>query len=334
MSAAVRRVRPIDWIVAIGVFLVGLFFLGVAEFGRRYGTTPESALTVVTGPAQLVSTSRVSGVEYVRFAVQGYSVDYASDQRGYRRLHAAIQTGTPVTVGISTRRETLIAHPDWAALYTLAINGEVLQTYTDTVTRGYRGSHAPYIVGGFLFLLGLWALAACVRNHRRSTAQPQLEQSPAQAAAAWAEAWGDPRRLRVAATLVSVLLYGATLAAVLHPDSMPTSTVVFGPRPLGLPLPLFVWAYFTVLSIPLPFAAWHAFRILFRGAAEGTGFGRGDILRSLIVTPTRHADLRRSRRIVLGIAAFYVALMAGWIAYASAYDVTGRANQLSDTRGP
>ena len=166
---------------------------------------------------------------------------------------------------------------------------------------------APLIVGVVLFAIGLWGLRSCFRNRH---AEPL---NPAQTAAAW----NDPKRVRLVTILCSLAMYGGVLVAILHPDSMPTSVAVFGETPLGLPLQPFLVLYFTLLSVLFPVGVWHAYRILFRGAAEGAGFSKHEILRSLMVTPSSHPDLRRSRRIVLGVGAFYLALMFGWIAYAA-----------------
>lgn len=167
---------------------------------------------------------------------------------------------------------------------------------------------APLIVGVVLLAIGLWGLRSCFRNRHAEL------QNPSQIAAAW----NDAKRIRLATIICSLAMYGGVLAAILHPDSMPTSVAVFGEKPLGLPLQPFLVLYFTLLSVPLPIGVWHAYRILFRGAAAGAGFSKHEILRSLMVTPSSHPDLRRSRRVVLGVGAFYMALMVGWITYAAA----------------
>ncbi len=167
--------------------------------------------------------------------------------------------------------------------------------------------NAPLVVGSVLSAIGLWGLRSCFRNRHGTPL------NPAQIAAGW----NDPKRVRLATILASLAMYGAVLSAMLHPDSVPTSVAVFGNRPFGLPLPLFVVLFFTLLSVPLPFGVWHAYRILFRGASEGIGFSKHEIIRSLLRTPSFHPDLRRSRYIVLGVGTFYLLLMFGWIAYAA-----------------
>lgn len=166
---------------------------------------------------------------------------------------------------------------------------------------------APLIVGVVLFSIGLWGVRSCFRNRYATPLTPSQI----------AVAWNDSKRVRLATILCSVAMYGAVLAAMLHPDSMLTSVAVFGERPLGMPLRLFVILFFTLLSVPFPVGVWHTYRILFRAASEGIGFSKHEIIASLLRTPSAHPDLRRSCRIVLGVGAYYLALMFGWIAYAA-----------------
>ena len=199
---------------------------------------------------------------------------------------------------------------DWLVCLALTLVGGLfllVGTLGPLRTNPEKDRSAPLIVGVVLFAIGLWGLRSCFRNRH---AEPL---TPAQTAAAW----NDPKRIRLATILCSAAMYGAVLVAMLHPESVPTSVAVFGEHPLGLHLRLFLVLFFTLLSTPLPIGVWHAYRILFRGAAEGAGFSEHEIWRSLMVTPSSHPDLRRSRRIVLGVGAFYLALLVGWIAYAA-----------------
>ncbi len=304
-----KRVRTVDWLVSAVIFLPGLFFLLVGEFSRRYGTTPESQLTVVSGPADSATRSRVSGTDYLRFRVSGYTVDYASDQRGFGRVLQAIEQGEALTIGISTRRETLFPHSDWVALYTLSVGGQQLWSYQDTVTHGYRGSNAPFILAAFLLALGGWGLITCYRQRGQIARELSAQQIAAH--------WNDPRRIRMAAILISTVFYIAMLTALLHPDSTATSVGAFGERPLGMPVRLFVGLLSTLCFLPTPVAALHLYRLVFRAAGQGGGFGKGDILRAVFVMGSTEVDLRTSQRIVVGIGLFYLLLMIAWISYAS-----------------
>ena len=148
-----RRTRLIDWLGCSAFLVAGLVFLAAGEYGRRYGTTPESELIVTTGVAGDATVTTVRGrygqtTDFLWFTVNGHRVDYASDTKGYGRLMEAVKTGVPLTVGVSTKRETLFPRQGWVPIYSLSIGTEPLLTYHDTVTKGYRGSNAPFIVGG------------------------------------------------------------------------------------------------------------------------------------------------------------------------------------------
>ena len=211
----------------------------------------------------------------------------------------------PMTQAVRTR---LV---DWLVCVALALVGGLflfVGVLGPLGTNRETDRPAPLLVGGVLFAIGLWGLRSCVRNRHAEPLQP----------AQLAAAWNDPKRALLATILCSVAMYGAVLSAMLHPDSMPTSVKVFGERPLGMPLRLFVALFFTLLSVPIPVGAWHSYRILFRAASEGRCFFKQEIIMSLLRTPSSHPELRISRRIVIGVGAFYLALMFGWIAYAAA----------------
>lgn len=296
----------LDWLFSAGLLPIGLFCLVVGEFGRRHGTTPEPELLVVTGAASQVKTSNVGGEHYLWFTIEGQTVDYSSERTGFGKVVDAIRRGIPITIGVSTKRETLFPRNGWVALYTLSIGGEDLLTYHDTVTKSHRASNAPFILAAVLLMTSIWGLSTCYRN-RHATPLTPVE---------LVAAWNDPRRSRTAAILLSLVLYTGVMFAMLHDDSMPTSIKVFGELPLGLPLRVFLWLFFTILLIPLPFAACHGFRILFRHASEGGGLGQIRMIRALFTAPSRHSELRRSQIIVISIIAFYLVLMFGWAIYA------------------
>ena len=309
--SGLRNTRWVDWAVCFGIFVLGLFILAVGEFSRRHGTTPESELLSFTGRATHATQSRSNELTYLRFTLDGQTVDYASDHRGFSKVVDAIREGIPMKIGVSHKRETLLKRTGWVPLYTLSIGDEHLLTYHETVSKGYRASKAPHILSLFLLTIGGWGLLKCFRNRNRIF-EPI---SPQQLAARW----NDPKRIRAATILFSVAVYGATLSAILHPDSMSTSRAAFGESPFGLPLRLFLVLLFTALLLPLPIAAWHSFRIIFRSASEGGGFGKGDILQALWRIPLRHQDLKHSRFVSLAVAAFYLALMVAWIWYADSH---------------
>lgn len=166
-----QRTRVIDWIVSTACLLVALFFILVGVYSHFHGTTPESELVEKTGSATDATISSVldrSGrtTYYMWFSVDGYRVVYASDQNGYNRLLSAVRDGTPLTIRISTLRETIFPRNGWVPLYSLSIGTDVLLTYRDTVMKSYRGSNAAFIVGGVLSAIALFGLFTCIRNRK------------------------------------------------------------------------------------------------------------------------------------------------------------------------
>ena len=164
-----RRTRPVDWIFSGLALAAGLLFLVGGEFSRLYGTTPESELTRALGPATGVEFSSVTGrfgdsTDYVHFAVGGYNVSASSREPFFPRLVEAVQNGEELSIGVSTRRETLFPRSGWVPLYTLAIGGEVVLTYETTLRESYRSGYAAHIGGGVLTAIGLFALHMCRRN--------------------------------------------------------------------------------------------------------------------------------------------------------------------------
>jgi hypothetical protein len=304
-----RRTRFVDWAFCLAVLMVGLLCLAAAEFARRHGTTPESSLTVVTGRATNATASSFQGLTTLRFSVEGQTVDYPSNLPGYPRVAEAIRKGQPLTLGVSTQRETLFPHPGWVALYTLAIGGEELLTYQHTVTKGYRASSGPFIIPAVLLFAAGWGLLTCYRNRNLA----RVSQAEILAGIR------DPKRARTAAILTSIAFTAAVMFATLQEDSLATFQKVFGARPLGLSLRLFVGIFIGLLLLPMPLAVWHGFKILFRGLSEGGGLSKFQMIRYVFEVPSRHPDLRVARRIVLGVSGFYAALVVAWILYTESH---------------
>jgi hypothetical protein len=159
----------IDW-AAVGIALcIGLFFLVVEDFSRRHGLTPKEELTVVTGPATEVTMTRVTQgnglvTDFLHFTVDGQTTEYGSDSPGYPRLLEVIRNGNDLTIGVSTKRETLFPRSGWVPLYSASVGSEPILTYEETVRTSYRSSHAALILAGAFLLIGGWGLRVCIRN--------------------------------------------------------------------------------------------------------------------------------------------------------------------------
>ena len=304
-----RKTRTIDWAVCSGFFLLGCFFLASEIFAHYYGTTPEAELTVVQGAASEYSSSSFEGGRFLHFTVQGQAVEYSSDLPGYDKVLAAVQDGVPMTLGVSTKRETIFPRQGWVPLYTLSIGDETLLTYEHTVTKGYRGSHMTWLIPAFLLLLSGWGFWNCFR--RRDAVPMTAEQL--------ATAWRSPKRIRTASILFSTVLYTAGMMATLHPDSQKVLGKALGDTPLGIPLPFFLVLLITLLFLPFPFAAWHLYSVIFRElAARAMPFEGGDST-SLLADNSDSFHRKRSLMIVMCTAAFYIALMVAWIVYAESH---------------
>ena len=164
-----KLTRLVEWLVCGAFALVALFFLVAGIFGSLYGTTPEEDLITTTGIAYDAEISTVKGrygasTDYLYFSIVGYRVSFASDQVGYNRVLDAVRSGREITIGISTKRETLLPRKGWVPLYTLNLGDDPILTYRSTVTEGYRASNAPFIVGGVLLTISSWGLYKCYIN--------------------------------------------------------------------------------------------------------------------------------------------------------------------------
>lgn len=291
------KTRWIDWAVCVGVALVGLFFLVGHWFVTVHGTTPEKELKVVTGVPELVNASTASGVMTLRFKVGPCTVEYSSNRKGFDKVCAAIEHGQEISIGASMKRETLIPHPDWQPLYTLAVGNETILTYEHTIHSGYRESNGSLIVG--LVVLGIagYGLSTCIRN-RNATPLSREEVI---------EKWSAPDLKKKQAFSIAGLIYLALMSAVCAGDSQAIFQMVFGDRPLGLPLALFTGVLFSILFLPVWLAAWHAYRIAYlKYHGEWSGI---------------HRDVKRSQLIINAVILFYVLLMVAWIWYAEANDI-------------
>ena len=131
---------------------------------------------------------------------------------------------------------------------------------------------------------------------------------------------GVPRRTTPRLTpvgagrLVAALLLVATLGVNFDPKVTAVQAAVFGSRPFGLNLTLVVVLAQAVLFAPMFSVFPHLMRIVMDAFGKG-----GSVSKSGIVEAVFRAgpELRRSRLVVLAGFAYFVALMAAWIALAS-----------------
>lgn len=126
-----------------------------------------------------------------------------------------------------------------------------------------------------------------------------------------------PRRVSpdVVGTALGALIIGAVLAAQLDPDVRAVQVTLLGARPGGVPAVLVATAIQLLLFAPVLWMFPHLMRITMSANARGEdAVTRAGIVSAVIRAP---AEQRRSRVIVLGGAAYFLALFAGWIALTS-----------------
>src|SRR4051812_34782427 len=102
----VRLPPRVEFALSVVFCLLGLFLLVSAGYSRRWGTTPKEELTVVTGAATGARIEEVragtGATQYLWFTVGGYTTEYGQGRPGFDRVVAAIRTGKPLTIGVST----------------------------------------------------------------------------------------------------------------------------------------------------------------------------------------------------------------------------------------
>jgi uncharacterized protein DUF3592 len=155
------------------------------------------------------------------------------------------------------------------------------------------------LLGLFAFFAGSAAL--CERALRRQRA-------------------GGPIRTghRIAPETMGRVLAGIFLAiglgVNLDPKVAAVQAAAFGSAPFGLPITLVVMIAEVVLFAPLFPVCSHLMRIVVAAQARGAWLTRTGVVLAVVEAEPEH---RRSRNIVIAGAVYFVALMAGWIAFAA-----------------
>jgi hypothetical protein len=308
-----RQPKTLAWVFVVAVFLIGLAAVGAYFWTSAHGTTPESELTLAEGLPQDVRMAGNARLGYtLQFTVGGYRTEYGDNAPQFKEVVAAVESGRPVRIWVSTRRETLIPRQGWVPLYQLVVDDQRVLSYDDAVGHTQDMGRSMLIVGGVVAAIGLMGIGLNVRNHRRFSAarlaaDPVVPPTPAAAESDRA------RRLNIATVLLSLALYGVAVGIHFAADVHKVDVKVFGPAPLGLPAGVVGAILSTVLYLPVPFVLWHVMRIMFQAMTEGGGAG----IVSLIVIGARHPHLHRSLLISLGGLLYFILLVAAWIAYAA-----------------
>jgi hypothetical protein len=131
---------------------------------------------------------------------------------------------------------------------------------------------------------------------------------------------GEPLRTKpllspaAAGRLVAILLLAVVIGVNFDPKVRATQTAAFGATPLGLPVSLVVTVVELLLFAPWLWVFPHLMRIVMDSQRRG-----GSLTKGGIVMAVWHAgpEWRRSKRIVVGGFLYFVAIVAGWIAFAA-----------------
>jgi hypothetical protein len=131
---------------------------------------------------------------------------------------------------------------------------------------------------------------------------------------------GDPLRTKprlgpdATGRLVALLIIGATLAANADAQVGVTMAKAFGPAPLGLPVVPVVSVVEILLFAPYFWVFPHLMRIVLDSLHRGGSLSKVGIVTAVAQAGPEHT---RSRWWVIGGFLYFVALMAGWIAFAA-----------------
>jgi hypothetical protein len=175
-----KRTRVIDWLCCAVVCVIALAMMLLSGFANLYGITPKAELSISTGVARNMelenNSSSSENKMILRFAVNEFTVEYSSIKSNYDRILQAVQNQTPMTVAVSTKRETLFPRQGWVPLYELWIGVDKLVGYDDTV-KSLKDAPIIIFACGFIFAAisfgGLWT---CFKGRNQPTeAQLRLE---------------------------------------------------------------------------------------------------------------------------------------------------------------
>jgi hypothetical protein len=168
-----QRPSFLKWLFHITIMLVGAVFLGLFLFHHFFGTTPEDELTLAEGVPSDVERSQSTGrgghtTYFVYFTVGEYRTEYGSNDPKYHDVSAAVASGYPIQIWVSTRQETLFRLTNLVPLYKVQYGNRPILTYSEVVANRSDKSWPVLIVGAALFIIGSWEVYLCFRSRRRN----------------------------------------------------------------------------------------------------------------------------------------------------------------------
>lgn len=120
-----------------------------------------------------------------------------------------------------------------------------------------------------------------------------------------------------AGRIVALLVLAGVLSTNLFADVAAVQQRAFGTSPLGIPVLVLVSLVEVLLFAPLFWVFEHLMRLALRAIRDNGGLSRIALVLYILRVSSAHPELIRSRNIVLVGLAYTVALLAGWILYAS-----------------
>jgi hypothetical protein len=331
MDSATRTTRLFEilgWIFCGLLLLVGGVLLVLYFFFASVATFEE--LTLAEGCPRDITTQTtelLSGgtLRTLAFTVRGYRTDYHSDWPHYEAVAAAVQSGQPLQVWLSTRRETLFDYGDPLPLYALSVEDRGVLWYATTADRKSPAASPILHWGLILTVLGLLSLALALNRLNRKL-RPRFEVPPPRT-----PAQEFHYRVHIQTVALSVLSFVAFAFAILHPDSVKVFAKAWGPDPGHFFVPILILVVGTFLYLPVPLFCRHASRLLTMLAASRTPSAN---LSALTRMPPLPPEITRTARTsirfaVLGFA-YFTLLCAAWIACAALASCQKTAEVLTD----
>jgi hypothetical protein len=160
------------WLLSVAALLLGTAFLGLYAFERLHGTTPENELTLVEGvPEDVALTEQaIRGrrpARFLKFTVGGYRTEYSEYRPRFEGVAEAVQSGRPLRVWVSTRRETLFPRAGWVPLYKMSVDEHNVLAYADVAGEQEGGNHLFLIPAAILIAAGAWGGYHSLRRRPR-----------------------------------------------------------------------------------------------------------------------------------------------------------------------
>jgi hypothetical protein len=159
-------------LLGVAFLLLAAVLAAIFAYSRLYGTTPEEELTLVEGLPSNIQHSAVSTrgptTHYLKFTIGSFATEYSSTRPHYQDVFGAVDSGEPIRVWVSTKRETVFERDGWVPLYKMEHRGRMILDYETTVAhQKEEGDAASFVCPGVAAALGVFSLLLYVRSRLR-----------------------------------------------------------------------------------------------------------------------------------------------------------------------